>query len=135
MMIYLDMDGTIADLYKGDWLADIIASNPRPYEIAARLVEEETLLQLVNKGYEFGIISWLARNSSKEYDKQVRSAKKNWLKQNYPNITFKEIHIVKYGTPKYKVAKIKNQVLIDDEENNRTMWRGVALSPNEFLSL
>lgn len=135
MIIYLDMDGTIANLYKGEWLADLIAKNPRPYEIADRLVDEEILQKLVEKGYELGIISWLAKNSTPEYDKAVRQTKKNWLKQNYPNIEFKEIHIVKYGTPKHKVANIKNQILVDDEEPNRKKWKGVAITPTELATL
>ena len=94
MIIYLDMDGTIANLYKGEWLTDLIAKNPRPYEVADRLVDEEILQKLVEKGYELGIISWLAKNSTPEYDKAVRHTKKNWLKQNYPNITFTEVTLL-----------------------------------------
>lgn len=127
-MIYLDMDGTIANLYKGEWLEDIINHNARPYEIADRLVEENVLLDLMANGYELGIISWLAKNSNKEYDKAVRLAKRNWLKENYPNVNFAEIHIVKYGTPKYRVAKVEG-ILVDDEEPNRRNWKWLAVEP------
>lgn len=135
MIIYLDMDGTIADFYQGDWLADLKASNPRPYEVAKRLVNEEDLRRLTDKGYELGIISWLAKNSTKDFDKQVRKAKKSWLASNYPNTKFCEVHIVKYGTPKHKVANIKHQILVDDELKNRELWQGLALMPSDLQKL
>ena len=126
--IYLDMDGTIADLYGvKNWLADIVNSNDRPYREAKRIVEEKVLENLVDNGYEIGIVSWLAKNSTKEYDKMVRNAKREWLKENFPNIDFVEIHIVKYGTPKSKVVKEKNGILFDDEKPNREEWKGMAI--------
>ena len=131
--IYLDMDGTIADLYGVEnWLADLIAGNERPYREAERLVEEEELAKLVADGYELAIVSWLAKNSSKEYDRKVRNAKREWLKENYPNIKFTEIHIVKYGTPKSRVVNEKG-ILIDDETPNRREWKGVAVDPKIFF--
>lgn len=131
--IYLDMDGTIADLYGVEnWLEDLIAGNERPYREAERLVEEEELAELVADGYELAIVSWLAKNSNKEYDRKVRNAKREWLKANYPNIKFTEIHIVKYGTPKSKVVNERG-LLIDDEIPNRREWKGVAVDPKIFF--
>ena len=131
--IYLDMDGTIADLYGVEnWLEDLIAGNERPYREAERLVEEEELAELVADGYELAIVSWLAKNSNKEYDRKVRNAKREWLKENYPNIKFTEIHIVKYGTPKSRVVNEKG-LLIDDEIPNRREWKGVAVDPKIFF--
>jgi len=132
-MIWLDMDGTIANLYKGEWLNDIINHNPRPYEIAGRLVEEEKLIELVKNGYELGIISWLAKGSNKEYDKMVRNAKKEWLAKNYPNVKFSHIHIVKYGYPKQYIKGAKWEILVDDEKPNRDKWIGKSYHPNEFF--
>ncbi len=129
------MDGTIANLYQGNWLEQLRAENPAPYENANRLVEEEVLQELVNQGYELGVISWLAKNGSAEYNKAVRLAKKNWLKANYPNIHFMEIHIVKYGTPKQYVCKVKGQILVDDEEPNRKNWKGLAIHPSDLEKL
>lgn len=134
-MIYLDMDGTIANLYGVEnWLDMLINSNPTPYAIANRIVEENILVKLVKAGYKLGIISWLSKNSTKEYDKEVRNAKRTWLKENYPNIEFSEIHIVKYGTPKYKVAKYKDAILFDDEEKNLNSWKGIAIHANHLTS-
>jgi 5'(3')-deoxyribonucleotidase len=131
--IYLDMDGTIADLYGVEnWLEDLIAGNERPYREAERLVEEEELAELVADGYELAIVSWLAKNSNKEYDRKVRNAKREWLKENYPNIKFTEIHIVKYGTPKSRVVNERG-ILVDDEIPNRREWKGVAVDPKIFF--
>ena len=131
--IYLDMDGTIADLYGVEnWLEDLIAGNERPYREAERLVEEEELAELVADGYELAIVSWLAKNSNKEYDRKVRNAKREWLKENYPNIKFTEIHIVKYGTPKSRVVNERG-LLIDDETPNRREWKGIAIDPKIFF--
>lgn len=134
-IIYFDMDGTIANLYKDDWLEQLQAENPAPYALADCLMPEELLLQFMEKGYELGIISWLSKNGSKEYNRKVRQAKKYWLKENYPNIDFSEIHIVKYGTPKQYVCNIKGQILVDDEEPNRQAWKGIALKPEDLINL
>ena len=135
-MIYLDMDGTIANLYGVEnWLEYLVNSDPKPYQIAKRIVNEKVLLKLVKAGYDLGIISWLSKNSTREYDTEVRKAKKEWLKLNYPNINFKEIHIVKYGTPKHKVAKIKNAILVDDEEKNLQQWKGIPIHASEIANI
>ena len=131
MRIWLDMDGTVANLYKGDWLTKLHNEDDEPYRIADRLVEEKTLLDLANNlNADLGIISWLAKNATAEYNKKVRATKKAWLKENYPNINFK-IHIVKYGTPKQKF-KNENDILIDDEEGNLIRW-GMNALPAEIL--
>ena len=130
-MIYLDMDGTIANFYGVEgWLDDLLNENSRPYEVAEPLYDESTLLKMVALGYTLGIVSWLSKNSTKEFDTRVRKAKREWLKEHYPHIEFNEIHIVKYGTPKYKVVKNINSILIDDEEPNRNAWKGIAYEPN-----
>ena len=86
MTIWFDMDGTIADLYGVEgWLDMLIASDATPYEIAKPLLRlatlARTLNQLQRKGYKIGIISWLAKNSTAEYDKAVATAKEKWLRK------------------------------------------------------
>jgi len=132
--IYLDMDGTLADLYnvKG-WLNDIKSESTIPYKKAKPLITEKELLSLLNKGYILGIISWTAKNGSKHYNRAVRNEKISWLKKNYPSINFGEIHIIKYGTPKSNVIKDKNSILIDDDKNVRKKWKGKSYHPSEFF--
>lgn len=135
-MVWLDMDGTIANLYENkNWLEELKAFKVSPYENAKRLVEENELLNLIAKGYELGIISWCAGyHNNKEYDKQVRLAKRNWLKENYPNVKFAHIHIVKYGYPKQYFKMAENDILVDDEKPNRDKWNGKSYHPNEFFA-
>jgi len=141
--IYFDMDGTIADLYNVEnWLPKLRAENPSPYMEAEAMVntgELQLYLSILqNRGCKLGVISWLSKDSSKSYDKMVREAKKNWLKENLPEITFDETHFVKYGTRKDYIAKDKDGILFDDSEEVRNNWRGIAVNPNtediiEFL--
>lgn len=133
--IYFDMDGTIANLYEVEnWLPKLINSDPTPYEEAKPMIDMNDLSNLLkdlqSKGVKIGIVSWLAKNSTKEYDKEVRTAKRKWLKENI-DIVFDEIHIVKYGTRKDYIVKDKNGILFDDELKNRNNWRGLAIDPTE----
>lgn len=137
MTFYFDMDGTIADLYgvKG-WLDDLINENPRPYAEARPLVNCERLIKIIEflkaEGYNFGIISWTSKNGSAAFNKIVRKTKIEWLNKNFPNC-FSEIHIVKYGTPKYRVAK-DSGFLFDDEEQNRKSWnRGRSFTEKDIF--
>ena len=133
--IYFDMDGTIANLYGVEnWLPKLRAEDASPYVEATPLTDMENLQLLLailqNRGYKIGIISWLAKNSSKSYDKSVRKAKIEWLRAMLPEIRFDEMHIVKYGTRKDYVAKDKKGIIFDDDERVREKWRGESFNPN-----
>ena len=138
--IWFDMDGTIADLYGVEgWLEKLIASDATPYEIAKPLLRLSVLARVLNnlqrKGYKIGIISWLAKNSTAEYDKAVAEAKEKWLRNHLASVIFDEINIVAYGTPKSTFAKSDNDVLFDDEEHNRKEWTGKAFDVNDILGV
>jgi len=133
--IYFDMDGTIANLYGVEnWLSQLRAEDATPYAAAAPMVDTAELQLLLsilqNRGYKIGVISWLAKGSTKTYDKVVRKTKMEWLRATLPEITFDEIHIVKYGTRKDYVAKDKDGIIFDDDEKVREKWRGLAINPN-----
>jgi len=133
--IYFDMDGTIANLYGVEnWLPKLRNNDASPYAEAEPMVEagefQMLLAILQNRGFKLGIISWLSKDSEKSYDKMVRVAKKNWLKENFPEIHFDEMHIVKYGTRKDYVAKDKFGIIFDDDERVRNNWRGLPINPN-----
>jgi len=138
--IYFDMDGTIADLYGVDgWLNDLMNEDPRPYEMAKPLIRLNTLARLLNRlqadGYRLGVISWLAKNSTPEYDLAVEMVKRAWLKKHLHSVDFDEIHIVAYGTPKQNFAKTEYDVLFDDEKQNRENWTGNAYDVNEIIEI
>lgn len=127
--IYFDMDGTLADLYRQpNWLSDLRAKNPSPYRQARPLVNMSVLARQLNtlraKGYRVGIISWLSKDTSAEYDKKVREAKKYWLSKHLPSVSWDEMHLVKFGTPKHKIAKDKQGILFDDNAEVRKKWKG-----------
>lgn len=138
--IYFDMDGTIANLYGVEnWLEKIINEDASLYIEALPLLKLNTLARLLNnlqkKGYIIGIISWLAKNSSENYDFEVTKAKVNWLKSHLASVNFDEINIVPYGTPKEEVANFPNGILFDDEIQNRENWLGIAFDETEILEV
>ena len=134
--IYFDMDGTIADLYSVEnWEPKLRSFDPSPYVEAAPMynmrVLNTILEEIAAKGITIGVISWLAMSSTKEYDKQVRKAKKDWLSHYLPAAT--EIHLIKYGYSKKKAAKIKDSILIDDNAGVRAAWRGETIDASENI--
>lgn len=133
--IYFDMDGTIANLYEIDgWLDYIINEYTKPYREAKALVNMRQLGKELNRlkqnGYTIGIISWLAKGATNEYNERVTQAKRNWLAKHLSAVQFDEVHIVEYGTPKYTLG---NGILFDDEEPNRMNWRGKAYDVNDII--
>lgn len=136
--IFFDMDGTIADLYGVDnWLNYLIASDTLPYAIAKPLLRLNSLAMVLNRlqkeGYRIGIISWLSKSGTEEYNNAVTEVKKNWLKKHLASVHFDEINIVKYGTPKQMFARTENDILFDDEEKNRNNWTGKAFDVDAIL--
>lgn len=123
--VYFDLDGTLAALYDvPQWLEKLRAEDATPYAQAkplVNMVELATLIvQLRRKGFTVGVISWGAMGGSTEYTRQVKKIKRLWC-DNF-GLSFDEFHVVKYGTPKHRVAKIKNAVLADDNKEVRTSW-------------
>lgn len=138
--IYFDMDGTIADLYGVEnWLENLRAENPAPYEKAAPLLKLNQLARILNnlqkKGWSLGIISWLSKNSSENYDLEVTKAKLKWLKSHLASVKFNEIKIVPYGTPKEFSVNYPKGILFDDEEKNRKNWIGQAFDEKNILEI
>lgn len=135
--IWFDMDGTIADLYGVDgWLDMLLNENARPYEIAKPLVNMRELARVLNrlieKGWEIGVISWLAKNGTNDYNKKVANAKMKWLAKHLKSVRFAKIDIVEYGTPK---QIDRNGILFDDEKQNRENWLGVAYNVDNIIQV
>ena len=138
--IYFDMDGTIANLYGVEnWLEKIINEDASLYIEALPLLKLNVLARLLNnlqeKGWTIGIVSWLAKNSSENYDIEVAKAKTNWLNSHLASVKFDEINIVPYGTPKEEVVNFPNGILFDDEIQNRENWIGKAFDETEILTV
>ena len=140
-MLVFDMDGTIADLYGVEnWLEMLQNSNTFPYESAKPLYDmtelNNTLNILKEKGWRIAIVTWTAKNTTKEYHKAVNKAKKNWL-DNY-NFPYDEYHCVKYGTTKANSVRKKAdfQILIDDNKKVRDGWTlGTTVNAEHDITL
>lgn len=139
MKIMFDMDGTIADLYAVDnWLSKLQASDASPYVEAEVMLNMSILARYLNKlqklGYEIGIISWTSKNGTERYNRAVEVAKLNWLHDHLRSVSFDDIYIVEYGTPKQNFAD-ETDILFDDNEEVRNDWTGKAYEPSEILSI
>jgi len=137
--IFFDMDGTIADLYGVDgWLADLINKDVRPYREAKALVNLQALARVLNRlqrqGNRVEVISWLAKNSTAEYDERVAETKRAWLAKHLASVRFDAINIVAYGTAKQTFIHTKNDILFDDEEQNRNNWTGEAHNVHNIIN-
>lgn len=142
MTIYFDMDGTIANFYGVDgWLDALEASDPKPYREAKPMMNFSALARKLNRvqraGYNIGIVSWLSKSGTEEFNQLVTAVKLAWLKKHLPSVNWNEIHIVKYGTPKSTVIN-DNGYLFDDEERNRIEWNknaGIAYEPADIMEV
>lgn len=136
--IYFDMDGTIADLYGVcDWENKLRNEDPSPYAVARVMKDSNMLARMLNKlqekGYKIGIISWLSKNSSNEYERKVERAKIRWLQQHFTSVVFDEIHLLKYGSPKQLFRDNENDILFDDSDSIRETWGEEAYTPGEIF--
>ena len=136
--IWLDMDGTIANLYGVEnWLPMLEAHDPTPYRVAKPLVRMATLARLLNnrqrKGYRICVISALSKNSDTNYDTAVMKAKLVWLKKHLNSVRFDEIRFVPYPYIKNN-ANSGNDILIDDEERHLSAWTGEAINAKNLLN-
>ena len=138
--IYFDMDGTIANLYAvNGWLDDLNNENERPYKDARPMVNMNVLARRLNalrrNGWVIGIITWLAKGATHEYNTRVEKVKRQWVKTHLASVQFDEFHVVEYGTPKEKVVNNPFGILFDDEEKNRKNWTGKAFNEKNILGV
>ena len=135
--INFDMDGTLCDFYGVEnWLEYLINRDATPYAVAKPLLNLSALARKLNAlqraGYEINIISWLAKNSTEEFDEIVTETKKKWLKKHLPSVNWNKITIVAYGIDK---STLGNGILFDDEEPNRKMWGEGAYDVHNILEI
>lgn len=126
--IWLDMDGTIADLYsvKG-WREDLSNFSARPYAKAKSLYNDLDLLAILARlkaeGYNIGIISWGSRDCDLDFLKEITETKKAWLENRGYDLILDALLVVQYGTCKAKICQRYGWgVLVDDEKRNLDAW-------------
>jgi hypothetical protein len=129
-MICFDMDGTIADLYGVEnWLEKLRAYDASPYLTAKPMCDMEELAFLLevaqHRGIEVRIITWLSKDTNKDYDNMVRIAKQAWLKAQ--GLTIDHFHGVAYGATKANSVRqyLESEdtaILFDDNAKVRQGW-------------
>lgn len=140
MRLCFDLDGCLVGLYDvPNWLEQLRAENTTPYEIAKPLVNLSLLARYLNKiqkmGNEIAIISWLSKSGSNKYNDAVTGAKLAWLKRHLPSVTWDEIIIVPYGTPKENYCRCADDVLCDDNAEIRRKWKGKAFAETAIFEV
>lgn len=138
--IYFDLDGTLANLYGlPNWLDMLRNYDPTPYVEAAPLVNMNSLARKLNalrrNGWHIGIVSWLSKETTPEYDVAVTKAKREWLNKHLRSVQFDEYNFLAYGTPKQESVTYPNGILFDDEQRNRDNWLGTAYDVDNILGV
>ena len=138
--IYFVMDGTNANFYGVEnWLDYLINNDPTPYRVAQPLVNMNSLARLLNRlqaeGWHIGIVSWLSKSGTAEYNEVVTATKVEWLNRHLHSVHWNEIKIVPYGTPKQEVANVAGGILFDDETPNRNNWIGTAYDVQNIIEI
>lgn len=126
--VYLDMDGTIADLYgQKNWLDMLVNEKDGAFINCEPLTDMQTLeSHFPNDAYEITILSMTPKGASKEYCARVIKEKNAWLDKYFPNLT-KRIYMA-YGNNK-NLKNSKNAILVDDNAEIRNNYRGTAYYP------
>ena len=140
MRICFDMDGTIANLYAVEnWLSMLRSYDPTPYVEAGVMLNMQLLARLLNRaqaaGNELVIVSWLSKEPTPEYDEAVTAAKLAWLNQHLHSVQWDEINIVSHGVCKNEFCMNDDDILFDDEEQNRETWDGEAYEPADIIEV
>ena len=137
-MVCFDMDGTIADLYGVEgWLTDLRRYNAMPYRKAEPMWDMTELADLLRQvqaiGIEVRIITWLSKETTADYDRAVRQAKRDWLE--FYGFPYDHFHGVQYGATKAdSIRKYlddgETAILFDDNAKVRQGWHmGEAIDP------
>lgn len=133
-----DMDGTLANTYGVEnWLQMLQAYDPTPYQVAKPMWDMGELARLIRlaqtQGIENRVVTWLSKDSTPEYDKLVREAKREWLEAN--DFPYDHFHGVKYGATKADsirkyLGENETAILFDDNFKVREGWHlGATIDP------
>ena len=143
MRFWFDMDGTIADLYGVEnWLPKLRAHDASPYMEAKPLIRLSALARrlnnIVKRGHEIGIVSWLSKDKDTAYAEAVTAAKIAWLNKHMPSVKWTHIVIIAHGTPKSQAVNIQPMdILFDDEDKNLIEWEskgGCGFKPDSIFA-
>ena len=138
--LWLDMHGAFGDLYGvNNWLDDLVNLRTRPYAEAKPIYNMIDflllLVELKQRGWKIGIISWLSKNPDAEYGKRVTNTKKEWSVSWCMDIVLDKVLIVPAGQCKADACRqFGYGILADDEEQNTNAWDlGDTIDANKNL--
>lgn len=141
VVIWFDMDGTIADFWGVPHCIDMIrAEDATPYEIAVPLVDMSRLARNINQlqklGVRAGVNSWGAMNATRDFDEEVAEVKCDWLTSHAPSVKWDTILVTPYGVPKEE-CKVDGaiNILFDDNEQIRNGWGEHAYAPEDIFKV
>ena len=129
--VYLDMDGTIADLYGIEGWLDRLHNEDKTIflECAPLISEKELLNRFPAEQYEIKILFMTPLGATDEYCANVAEQKSAWLDRYFPTLT-KRIY-KKYGHNK-NLKGSASAILVDDSAPIRATFRGTAINPAEI---
>ena len=125
--IWLDLDGTVYDLYSVEnWLEKLRSENSSVFSEGGFIGDYDRFISICNKlvsvGVQFEVITWLPMQASEEYEIECAEAKREWVKKFMPFVT--EFTAQSYGIPKQNAIKkrAKTMYLLDDNKEVCEMW-------------
>ena len=126
--IYMDLDGTVYDLYNVvNWLEKLNLEDAQVFSEGDFIGNYNEFWEICNKllakGVQFGVITWLPMQASSEYETECTEIKRSWVKKFMPFVT--EFTAQSYGVPKQNaiVKRCKRMYLLDDNSEVCEMWK------------
>lgn len=126
--IYFDLDGTVYNLYGiAEWEPKLRAENPNVFREGSFIGDYQDFMsichKLLEKGVQFGVITWLPMQASEEYERECAEVKREWVKKFMPFVN--EFIAQTYGIPKQNaiIKRAKRMYLLDDNTQVCEMWQ------------
>lgn len=126
--IYFDLDGTVYNLYGiAEWEPKLRAENPNVFREGSFIGDYQDFMNICNKllekGVQFGVITWLPMQASPEYEVECELVKREWVQRYMPFVS--EFTAQSYGVPKQNaiIKRAKTMYLLDDNTEICEMWQ------------
>ena len=126
--IYFDLDNTVYDLYNiENWEPKLCAEDADVFKEGNFIGDYTRFIaactELIKKGVQFGVITWLPMQATEEYERECAEVKREWVKKFMPFVT--EFTAQTYGIPKQNsiIKRAKRMYLLDDNAEICEMWK------------
>ncbi len=145
IMLYFDMDGTIADLYDHENWLEKIRDGESIFNELKKMPKTDKIIKYLNKIKQYSddvkvnIITWLPMDATIPQMIQYTDEKIQWTEKNFVPVS--AFIALPYGSPKHK-AIIKEEkayhLLFDDNAEVRNEWQGknkIAFDENNIVEV